>query len=55
MNQLYVGSSESITLPNTGGFLFIDREVAKIPRARVFAPFKHNFNPLNDIDDKKAR
>jgi hypothetical protein len=29
--------------------------VRKIPRARVFDPLKHSFNPLKDIDYKKAR
>jgi len=54
MNQLYVGFSKQIELPK-GGFLFIDDEVREIPRSRVFDPMLHSFNPLADIDYKKAR
>jgi hypothetical protein len=54
MNQLYVGLSKQIELPR-GGFLFIDDEVRDVPRARVFDPLKHSFNPLKDVDHKKAR
>ena len=30
-------------------------KVPDVPRARVFDPHKHCFNPLKDIDYKKAR
>lgn len=35
--------------------MFIDDEVPDIPRARVFDPLKHCFNPLKEIDYKRAR
>jgi hypothetical protein len=53
-NQLYIGFNKHIELPK-GGLLFIDDEVPDIPRARIFDPAKHSFNPLRDIDYKKAR
>jgi hypothetical protein len=52
-NKLYVGFSKHLKLPRSG--LFIDDNVPKVPRARVFDPLKHCFNPLKDIDCKKAR
>jgi hypothetical protein len=55
MNKLYVGLTTSIELPDKGGFLLIDDEVQDVARARVFDPLKHSFNPLKDIDHKKAR
>ena len=30
-------------------------KVPDVPRARVFDPLEHGFNPLKDIDYKKAR
>jgi hypothetical protein len=57
MNKLYVGFTKTIDLPK-GGFLFIDDEVPEMPgwrRPRLFDPHKHSFNPLKDIDYKKAR
>jgi hypothetical protein len=30
-------------------------EVPDISRARIFDPAKHSFNPLKDIDYRKAR
>jgi hypothetical protein len=54
MNKLFVGFSKQIELPK-GGCLFIDDEVREIPRAPTFDPLKHCFNPLADIDYKKAR
>jgi len=54
MNKLYIGFNKHIELPK-GGCLFIDDEVPDIPRARVFDPLKHSFNPLRDIDYRKAR
>lgn len=53
-NKLYVGFSKSVELP-IGGCLFIHDGVPDVPRARVFDPAKHCFNPLADITYKKAR
>lgn len=54
MNQLSIGFTKEVEPPR-GGFLFIDDEVPDIPRARVFDPLVHCFNPLKGIDEKKAR
>jgi hypothetical protein len=54
MNKLYVGFSRNVELP-TGGCLLIDDEVRDVPRARIFYPAQHSFNPLKDIDYKTAR
>jgi hypothetical protein len=54
MLKLYVGLSKEVALPK-GGFLFIDDEVPDIPRARVFDPLQHSFNPSKGISYKKAR
>lgn len=54
MNKLYVGFSKQIELPK-GGYLLIDDEVPDVPRSRIFDPTEHCFNPLKDIDYKKAR
>lgn len=54
MNQLHVGFSKHIELPK-GSFLFIDDEVPTHPKAKIFDPLHHSFNPLRDIDKKKAR
>jgi hypothetical protein len=53
-NKLYIGFQKHIELPK-GGCIFIDDEVPDIPRARIFDHAKHSFNPLKDIDYKKAR
>jgi hypothetical protein len=56
-NKLYVGLSKEVELPN-GGYLFIDDEIPDIPdwkRPKIFDPLKHGFNPLKDIDYRKAR
>lgn len=53
MNMLYVGFSKSIELPK-GSFLYIADEVPAHPKAKVFDPRKHSFNPLRGIE-KKAR
>jgi hypothetical protein len=45
MNKLYVGFSKNIELPK-GSFLFIDDEVPEHPKAKVFDPLLHGFNPL---------
>jgi hypothetical protein len=57
MNKLYVGFTRTTDLPK-GGFLFIDDDVPAMPgwrRPRLFDPHKHCFNPLKDMDYKKAR
>lgn len=54
LNKLYVGFSKHIELPK-GGCLLITDEVPEVKRTRVFDPLKHSFNPLKDIDYKKAR
>lgn len=52
MNKITVGKLP-LELPKSG-FLFIHDTVPDIPRARVFDPTKHSFNPLSDIDYRKA-
>jgi hypothetical protein len=53
-NTLYIGSKKNIELPK-GGCLVIEDAVRDIPRARVFDPTRHCFNPLKGIDYRKAR
>jgi hypothetical protein len=53
-NKLCVGFTKSVELPKDG-CLFIDDEVPDVPRARLFDPLKHSFNPLHDIEYKRAR
>lgn len=55
MNKLYVGFSKEMELPTTGGFLFIGDEVPDIPKAWVFDPKQHSFNPLRNLNYRKAR
>ena len=46
-----------VELPD-GGFLFIDDEIphdTRLEAAKIFDPLKHGFNPLKDIDYRKAR
>lgn len=52
MNALFVGLTKTIE-PQRG--LFIHDTVPDIPRARIFDPTKHSFNPLKSIDYRKAR
>lgn len=52
MNKLFVGLTTQVE-PQRG--LFIHDHVPTIPRARIFDPTKHSFNPLKDIDYRKAR
>jgi len=52
-NKLYFGLKKKIDWPK-GSFLCIDDE-ANHPKAKVFDPLKHSFNPLKDITYKKAR
>jgi hypothetical protein len=54
MNKLFVGLSKHVELPK-GSFLFIDDEVPAHPKAKVFDPLKHSFNPLRNLDKKRAR
>jgi hypothetical protein len=54
LNKLYVGFSKKVELPKRG-YLFIDDEVPKIPQSRVFDPKEDSFNPLKDLDYKRAR
>ncbi len=54
LNKLYIGFSKTIEPPKSG-CLFINDEAPPIPRARVFDPLKHCFNPLRGITYKKAR
>ncbi|MGD9921942.1 MAG: hypothetical protein AB7V13_10915 [Pseudorhodoplanes sp.] len=54
MNSLHIGFSKSITFP-PGGFLCIDDTFPDIPKARMFDPLRHSFNPLKDITYKSAR
>src|SRR5271156_3853354 len=53
-NKLYIGSKKNIELPK-GGCLVIEDAVRDVPRARMFDPTRHSFNPLKDIDHRKAR
>ena len=53
MNRIHIGISKSLELPQSG-FLLIDDEVRDIPRARVFDPTIHSFNPLKDLDYRRA-
>lgn len=58
MNRLFVGFSKDIPLPKKGGYLLIDDEVPTLPdwkRPLYFDVHEHCFNPLKDIDYKKAR
>jgi hypothetical protein len=56
MNKLYVGREKTVELPK-GGCLLIDDEIRDVKewrRPRIFDPLKHSFNPLKDIDYRKA-
>jgi hypothetical protein len=53
MNQLFVGLTKQVDPPQRG--LFIHDDVPDISRARIFDPTQHSFNPLKDIDYRKAR
>ncbi len=53
MNKLIVGFNKKVEPPKRG--LFIHDDVPDISRARIFDPTKHSFNPLKDIDYRKAR
>lgn len=51
-NRIYIGTRAQIELPK-GGLLYISDEVPDIPRARVFDPIEHSFNPLQNLDYRK--
>src|ERR1700710_748077 len=53
LNKLYLGFNKTVEPPTRG--LFIHDNVPDIPRARIFDPAKHSFNPLKNIDYRKAR
>jgi hypothetical protein len=53
MNQLYIGLNKTVEPPTRG--LFVDDDVPDVPRARIFDPTQHSFNPLKGIDYRKAR
>jgi len=53
-NKLYVGLTKTIEPPK-GGCLFISDEVPNVPRSRIFDPMEHCFDPLKDLDYRKAR
>src|SRR5262245_1293025 len=52
MNRLYVGFRTEIEL-HEGGCVVIDDTAPRGPQ--VFDPLKHSFDPLKDVDPKKAR
>jgi hypothetical protein len=54
MNQLHIGLNRQIE-PPSGGFLYISDEVPEVRRATIFDPRKHSFNPIKDIEYRKAR
>lgn len=51
-NKIHIGQFH-ISIPK-GGYLFIDDEIPTIPDARIFDPTQHSFNPLHNIDYRKA-
>lgn len=51
-NKIYVGTIPPE--PPKGGYLFVHDEVPDIPRARVFDPTIHSFNPLQGLNYRKA-
>jgi hypothetical protein len=53
MNKLFIGLTKTVEPAARG--LFINDEVFDIPRARIFDPTKHSFNPLKNMDYRKAR
>jgi hypothetical protein len=52
MNKIFFGQIP-VELPKRR-FLFIHDEVPDLPYARVFDPTKHSFNPLQNLDYRKA-
>jgi hypothetical protein len=51
-NKIHIGTTQ--LKPPKGGYLFIHDEVPDIPRARIFDPTIHSFNPLQDLNYRKA-
>jgi hypothetical protein len=62
-NKLYVGFTKTVKVPEMrlSGYslrrrgLLIDDEVRQIPRAKIFDPLKHSFNPVAHLGYKEAR
>ena len=52
MNALHIGFEKLVSPPEKG--LFIHDEIPDIELATVFNPKKHFFNPLKNIDYRKA-
>lgn len=52
MNEIYIGTKTQIQFPKNG-FLYINDEVPDLPRARVFDPTEHSFNPLGGMNYRK--
>ncbi|KAB2943073.1 MAG: hypothetical protein K8F92_04770 [Hyphomicrobium sp.] len=55
MNKLRIGLNKHIPLPARRRFLYFNDTIPSIPGARVFDITKHSFNPLHNIDYKRAR
>jgi hypothetical protein len=57
MTKLLIGLSDKTEclLQTPRPFLWIDDDPPHVSRATYFDPHKHSFNPLKDIDYKKAR
>ena len=51
-NKIYIGTTP--IAPPKGGYLFIHDEVPDLPRARVFDPTIHSFNPLQNLTYRGA-
>ncbi len=51
-NKIYIGTTP--IAPPKGGYLFIHDEVPDLPRARVFDPTIHSFNPLQQLTYRGA-
>ena len=57
-NTIYIGLQRNVEPPKKGGYLLIDDEVPKLgdwKRPIYFDPLKHSFNPLQNLDYRKAR
>lgn len=53
MNKIYIGVNRELELPK-GGYLVLDDEVTAPARA-IFEPGECSFNPLEEVDYRKAR
>jgi hypothetical protein len=54
MNSLHLGFDNEVELPKTGGWLSISDELPDVRNAKVFDPLEHSFNPLAEMDYRKA-